>query len=148
MRCSTERLVLRNFLRVVDALPFLYVVGGLCTLVTRRGQRVGDLAAGTLVVRVPRPAAPEALAEIRTRHNSLRQDPQARAGIRQRLSPREAEVLALAAHGLDNRAIAERLALSVRTVEAHRTRIAHKLEVKSLAALFRQSAIELKRRLT
>ena len=66
----------------------------------------------------------------------------------ERLSPRETEVLALAAHGLDNRAIAERLALSVRTVEAHRTRIAHKLEVKSLAALFRQSAIELKRRLT
>ena len=93
VRCSTERLVLRNFLRVVDALPFLYVLGGLCTLVTRRGQRVGDLAAGTLVVRVPRPAAPEALAEIRTRHNSLRQDPQARAGIRQRLSPREAEVV-------------------------------------------------------
>ncbi len=93
VRCSTERLVLRNFLRVVDALPFLYVVGGLCTLVTRRGQRIGDLAAGTLVVRVPRPAAPEALAEIRTRHNSLRQDPQARAGIRQRLSPREAEVV-------------------------------------------------------
>jgi len=65
----------------------------------------------------------------------------------ERLSPRETEVLALAAHGLDNRAIAARLSLSVRTVEAHRTRIARKLEVKSLAALFRQSAIELKRRL-
>lgn len=93
VRCTPERLVLRNFLRVVDGLPLLYALGGLVSLLTRRGQRIGDLAAGTLVVRVPRPAAPEALAEIRTRHNSLRQDPQARARIRQRLSPREAELV-------------------------------------------------------
>lgn len=40
----------RNVLRVVDVLPMLYVLGGALVLVTERGQRVGDLAAGTVVV--------------------------------------------------------------------------------------------------
>jgi uncharacterized RDD family membrane protein YckC len=42
----------RNVLRIVDFLPFAYVVGGLCALVSAEGQRLGDLAAGTVVVRV------------------------------------------------------------------------------------------------
>lgn len=92
LRCGLERVVLRNFLRVVDSLPLLYVVGGLAALVTRHGQRVGDLAAGTLVVRIPAPPPPAAVAEVKTRHNSLRDDAAARARIRQLLSPREAEL--------------------------------------------------------
>jgi uncharacterized RDD family membrane protein YckC len=97
VRCAPERIVLRNFLRVVDSLPLLYVVGGLAALLTRHGQRVGDLAAGTLVVRVPAAPPPSAVAEIRTRYNSLRDDAAARVRIRQLLSPREAElVIALA----------------------------------------------------
>lgn len=41
----------RNVLRVVDILPGTYLVGMISILVTRRNQRLGDLAAGTLVVR-------------------------------------------------------------------------------------------------
>lgn len=41
----------RNLLRVIDSLPSGYFVGALCILLTRRQQRLGDLAAGTLVVR-------------------------------------------------------------------------------------------------
>lgn len=52
----------RNLLRLVDMQPgFLYVVGATCILFTRRNQRLGDLAAGTLVVRerrAPLPMAP------------------------------------------------------------------------------------------
>ena len=42
---------LRNVLRIVDALPGFYLVGILAVLFTRNNQRLGDLAAGTLVVR-------------------------------------------------------------------------------------------------
>jgi hypothetical protein len=41
----------RNLLRVVDVLPTAYMVGIVTIFVTSRNQRVGDLAAGTVVVR-------------------------------------------------------------------------------------------------
>ena len=41
----------RNVLRLVDILPGLYLVGIVTILVTRQNQRLGDVAAGTLVVR-------------------------------------------------------------------------------------------------
>ena len=41
----------RNILRIVDALPGFYLVGILCVMFTRSNQRLGDLAAGTVVVR-------------------------------------------------------------------------------------------------
>jgi DNA-binding NarL/FixJ family response regulator len=50
-----------------------------------------------------------------------------------RLSPREREILGLAASGLDNNVIASRLELSVRTVEGHLSRIYGKLGVSSRA---------------
>ena len=41
---------IRNLLRSVDALPAAYVVAGVSMFVSRRCQRLGDLAAGTVVV--------------------------------------------------------------------------------------------------
>ncbi len=41
----------RNLVRYVDQLPFFYAVGVITMFVTRQHQRLGDLAAGTLVVR-------------------------------------------------------------------------------------------------
>ena len=41
----------RNLVRYVDQLPFFYAVGVISIFVTRQHQRLGDLAAGTLVVR-------------------------------------------------------------------------------------------------
>jgi uncharacterized RDD family membrane protein YckC len=42
----------RNLIRYVDQFPFpLHLVGVICMFVTRQHQRLGDLAAGTLVVR-------------------------------------------------------------------------------------------------
>lgn len=40
----------RNFLRVVDQFPFVYAVGVVFVFFTRQHQRLGDMAAGTLVV--------------------------------------------------------------------------------------------------
>ncbi|MBI5952979.1 MAG: response regulator transcription factor [Chloroflexi bacterium] len=53
------------------------------------------------------------------------------------LSPREREVLQLVAEGNTNAAIAEKLSLSVRTVESHRAHIMAKLRFGSQAELVR-----------
>ena len=53
------------------------------------------------------------------------------------LSDRELEVLTLIGRGLGTREIAEKLFLSVKTVEAHRERIKEKLKLKSGPELIR-----------
>lgn len=47
----------RNLLRVVDLLPFAYGFAIVCVLMRRDGKRIGDLAAATMVVHEPAPAA-------------------------------------------------------------------------------------------
>jgi len=42
---------IRNLLRIVDALPAFYIIGIICIAVTANKQRVGDMAANTLVVK-------------------------------------------------------------------------------------------------
>lgn len=41
----------RNLIRFIDQIPFFYAVGVIAVFATRQHQRLGDLAAGTLVVR-------------------------------------------------------------------------------------------------
>jgi DNA-binding NarL/FixJ family response regulator len=53
------------------------------------------------------------------------------------MTPRELEVLTLLAYGHTNAEIAEKLCISERTVESHRTNIMAKLEFKSRAELVR-----------
>lgn len=60
------------------------------------------------------------------------------------LTQREKEVLAFIAEGLSSKEIAQRLDLSVRTVETHRLNIKRKLELDGAAALAR-FAVERKR---
>ncbi len=43
-------IAIRNLLRVIDTLPIGYAVAGACMFVTTRTQRLGDLAAGTVVI--------------------------------------------------------------------------------------------------
>lgn len=56
--------LLRNLVRIVDALPFGYTVGLVAVLLTRDFQRVGDLVAGTVVVHDPEPHRPRPLPEV------------------------------------------------------------------------------------
>jgi two-component system response regulator NreC len=55
------------------------------------------------------------------------------------LSKREKEVLPLVALGYNNRDIAEKLFISVKTVEVHKANIRKKLKVDSYADLLRYS---------
>ena len=43
-------ILIRNVLRIVDSLPFVYAVGLLATMFTKQSVRIGDMAAGTLLV--------------------------------------------------------------------------------------------------
>ena len=48
---TTFDALLRNLLRIVDQMPGIYAVGVLSIFFTARNQRLGDLVAGTVVVR-------------------------------------------------------------------------------------------------
>ena len=50
-RYDWKAVLVRNIVRFVDGLPFLYIVGLIAVAVTEKKQRLGDLAAGTTVVR-------------------------------------------------------------------------------------------------
>jgi DNA-binding CsgD family transcriptional regulator len=76
------------------------------------------------------PAWPAFLAEVR---GFLGTSPAPVAGRLERLSDREYEVLELTATGMTNDAIAERLIISVRTVERHLSNVYAKLGVSGKA---------------
>jgi len=56
----------RNFIRYIDQIPFFYAVGAIAIFATRDHQRLGDLAAGTLVVRDRIEEAPVSTESTRT----------------------------------------------------------------------------------
>ncbi len=55
---------IRNLLRPVDVFPGCYLFGCLSVLFTRNFQRLGDLAAGTIVVHTPATAARNSWADV------------------------------------------------------------------------------------
>lgn len=87
LRLHFSQIVLRNLLRCIDAMPLCYLVGGLACLFSRRSQRLGDLVAGTVVVRIVE-AENLDLRQIEPgKFNSFRQYPHLAARLRQRVSP-------------------------------------------------------------
>jgi len=90
LRLKFSQIVIRNLLRVVDALPLLYLVGGVACLVNSRSQRLGDFAANTIVVRVPTVREPNLEQLLAGKYNSLRAHPHLEARLRQRVSAVEA----------------------------------------------------------
>ena len=96
-RLAGWQIVVRNALRVVDALPQLSLVGGVSCVVTARTQRLGDLAARTVVVRdEERGSAPGGVAARGSsgQGNLWREHPRYAARLRERIGSDEA-VLAL-----------------------------------------------------
>lgn len=91
-----SQVLIRNLVRLADALPAFYAVGGIACLLGRRCQRLGDLAAGTVVVISRKAAAPEVDGVLGGKYNSFRQHPQLEARLRQKISRDQASA-ALAA---------------------------------------------------
>ena len=60
--------LVRNALRLVDILPTYYMVGAITILLTKRSQRLGDLAAGTIVVRERPTPAPVSIGAVGWTH--------------------------------------------------------------------------------
>ena len=56
--------LLRNLIRYIDALPGCYAFGCIAVLLSRQFQRLGDLAAGTVVVYQPKPERRSGVADI------------------------------------------------------------------------------------
>ena len=90
MRLQFNQIVTRNLLRFVDSLPAFYFVGGVTCWLNRNCQRLGDIAANTVVIRNPRMTEPDLDQLLAGKYNSLRQFPHLAARLRQRVSPGEA----------------------------------------------------------
>jgi len=92
MRLQFNQIVVRNLLRFVDELPLFYFVGGLTCWLNSKCQRLGDIAANTIVIRAPKIFEPDLDQLLAGKFNSLRQFPHLAARLRQNVSPAEAEV--------------------------------------------------------
>lgn len=124
---SAASLLLRNLFRLIDSLPAFYALGLTLMLVSKRSLRLGDLAAGTLVVHdgVPRgelvrasrlssrlqPATQQLLQDWLARWPDL--DLSIRDQIAQKALAREG--LAAAAAGLSAKALREHVQILVNT---------------------------------
>jgi hypothetical protein len=90
LRLQFSQIGIRNLLRAVDALPAFYFLGGVACCLNRKCQRLGDIAANTIVVRHPKIAPPEIEDLIGTKYNSLRDYPHLEARLRQTVTAPEA----------------------------------------------------------
>ena len=90
MHLQFSQIAIRNLLRIVDLLPGLYLVGGLAAMLTLKAQRLGDIAANTVVIRIPKITEPNLEQLDADKYNSLRAHPHLCARLRQRVSPAEA----------------------------------------------------------
>ena len=92
LRLHPSQIVIRNLLRAVDMLPVLYLLGGTACLLSRRAQRLGDLAANTIVVRQPKTTQPDLDKILTGKFNSFREHPHLAARLHQRIAPAEARI--------------------------------------------------------
>ncbi len=88
-----HQILIRNLVRLADSLPFFYLIGGMVCFLNRRCQRLGDLAAGTLVIRIPVVSEPDLKQVQPVPHNSLREQAHLAARLRQQVSPALAALL-------------------------------------------------------
>lgn len=107
LELQLHQVAIRNLTRSLDLFPILGLVGGITMLSNRRLQRLGDLAAGTVVISIRQPAMPNLEALTKGRFNSFLQHQLLCARLRQRV-PAQAGAIAIDAlmrrDGLEDRA--------------------------------------------
>jgi uncharacterized RDD family membrane protein YckC len=92
LRITFLEAAIRNLVRTVDFLPVVYGVGGATALLDPKGRRLGDLAAGTVVVQERRAPRPASFLPPSERHNTFASDPAVLLAAR-RITPPEREIL-------------------------------------------------------
>ncbi|MDW8363946.1 MAG: RDD family protein [Myxococcales bacterium] len=107
LRVRLSQTVLRHLVGIVDLLPALYLVGGLCVLIDPRARRLGDIAAGTLVVRERPPVAPRTVVAPDSEAFAFARSAAVVHAAR-RLSPRERDAMLLLARRRDQLPVATR----------------------------------------
>jgi uncharacterized RDD family membrane protein YckC len=91
-RLEPSQVIVRNVMRAIDTLPALYLVGGIACFFHRHHCRLGDVAAGTVVVRTPRVAAPDLDQVLSGKYNSLKEIRHLAARLRQKVDPETARI--------------------------------------------------------
>ena len=93
LKLMPQQIAVRNLFRTVDILPVFYAVGSLCCFCDRRVRRLGDIAAGTIVVREIKPEKPDLRSVLSGKYNSLREYPLEAARMRDKTTPEESMLL-------------------------------------------------------
>jgi len=88
-----EQAWVRNLMRVVDALPFAYLIGGISVLSSPLMQRFGDRVAGTLVVRQTPLAVPGEESWTQQKYNSFMEYPTIAVHLRRAATPELASLI-------------------------------------------------------
>ncbi len=123
-------------------MPIIFITGAEDTTSVVQAMKLGA------VDFLAKPVDNEKMIRIIT--DAVESDIQARAQYAQlvaakkkitRLTAREREVLELVVKGLQNKQIAHRLGISIKTVKAHRGHVMHKVEANSVTDLVRLSEI-------
>lgn len=91
MRLQLTQVVVRNLLRAVDMLTIFYLTGVVSILVSGKAQRLGDVAAATIVTNEPEVATPNLERIAPAKYNSLLSYPHLAARLRNRVPPRGGE---------------------------------------------------------
>jgi uncharacterized RDD family membrane protein YckC len=108
LKLQASQIVIRNILRFIDILPAVYLLGGVSAFISRKGQRLGDIAANTIVIYHPPVTAPDlSIIEI-SKYNTFREYPHLAARLRQSVMPLEAQAVLSALIRRQNIAVKER----------------------------------------
>ncbi|MFH0925478.1 MAG: RDD family protein [bacterium] len=88
-----QQIILRNFFRIVDSLPALYLFGGFICMISSKYQRIGDIVAGTIVIFDSHFTLPNINHITPDKFNSFYTYPHLISRARQQISPRESSIL-------------------------------------------------------
>ena len=121
-RLDFQCLVIRNLLRAADSIPipFFNILGGLVANINKQNKRIGDMAAGTVVVKdtLYKIAEPDFETNIADKHNRLFASPAAKS----RLTEKDLNIL--------RRLINERKSMSADAEKKTYRKIVDKLKSK------------------
>jgi len=119
-------------------LPVIMITGHADVPLAVRAMKAGAVefiekpVAGEILV-----AAIKAALHLGVQSHAREAETKAAQEVLQSLTPREREILEMLVKGLANKAVAQQLGISHRTVELHRAHIVQKLNAKNLSAMVR-----------